>query len=178
MTNEQLLDRFLTTNDPDAFRHLVDRHGPMVLAVCRGILRNVHDVDDAFQNTFVSLALRARTIQRGNCIGPWLHRVATRTANRIRFESSKRRARERGTSDDPIDGAPIAPDYDCNRLLRDELDRLPARYRMPVVLCYLEGKSNQEAAVQLQCPVGTIKGRLSRARQTLKVRLMRRGVCL
>jgi len=148
----------------------------MVLAVCRSNLRNVHDVDDAFQNTFVSLALHASTIERGASIGPWLHRVAIRTASKIRSEAVKRRARERATIGDANDGTFNPPDLSAHRLLREEVSRLPDRYRLPLVLCYLEGKSNQEAAAQLQCPVGTIKGRLSRARQTLRERLTRRGL--
>jgi RNA polymerase sigma factor (sigma-70 family) len=176
MTDGQLLERFTTTNDPDAFRLLVERHGPMVLAVCRSNLGNVHDVDDAFQNTFVSLALHARTIERGDSIGPWLHRVAIRTACKMRSEASTRRTRERATIGDANVGTFDPPDFCSHRLLREEMSRLPDRYRLPLVLCYLEGKSNQEAAAQLQCPVGTIKGRLWRARQTLKERLTRRGL--
>jgi len=176
MTDGQLLERFTTANDPDAFRLLVERHGPMVLAVCRSNLRNVHDVDDAFQNTFVSLALHASTIERGNAIGPWLHRVAIRTARRIRNDANKRRARERSTIGDTKESTFNPPDDSSNRLLREEVSRLPDRYRLPLVLCYLQGKSNQEAAAQLECPVGTIKGRLSRARQTLRERLTRRGL--
>jgi RNA polymerase sigma factor (sigma-70 family) len=176
MTDGKLLERFITANDPDAFRLLVERHGPMVLAVCRSNLRNVHDVEDAFQNTFVSLALRASTIECGDCIGPWLHRVAIRTARKLRNQASKRQARERAAIADPVDRTVSPPDFSSNRLLREEVSRLPDRYRLPLVLCYLEGKSNQEAAAQLQCPVGTVKGRLSRARQTLRERLTRRGL--
>jgi len=175
MTDGQLLKRFTNVNDPDAFRVLVERHGPMVLAVCRSNLRNLHDVDDAFQNTFVSLALHARTVERGDSIGPWLHRVAIRTASRIRNDASKRRARERSTNGDTTQSTDDPPDDTSTRLLREEVSRLPDRYRLPLVLCYLQGKTNQEAAAQLECPVGTIKGRLSRARQTLRERLTRRG---
>jgi len=148
----------------------------MVMAVCWSVLRDVHDVEDAFQNSFVSLALRASTIERGDCVGPWLHRVAIRTARKLRQDASKRHARERAAIPDAGGGTGSPPDFTANRLLREEVSRLPDRYRLPLVLCYLEGKSNQEAAAQLQCPVGTIKGRLSRARQTLRERLTRRGL--
>jgi RNA polymerase sigma factor (sigma-70 family) len=176
MTDEELLDRFITANDEDAFRLLVEKHRPMVQAVCKRILRNVHDVDDAFQNTCVSLALRAKTIQRGNCLGPWLHRVAIRTATKIRTDSTKRRARERATVTYARSATANLLDFSSNRLVRDEVSRLPDCYRLPLELCYLQGKSNGEAALQLRCPVGTIKGRLWRARQTLRERLARRGL--
>ncbi|MGO9464214.1 MAG: RNA polymerase sigma factor [Isosphaeraceae bacterium] len=176
MTDGQVFERFATANDPDAFRLLVERHGPMVLAVCRSNLRNVHDVDDAFQNTFVNLALHAATIERGDSIGPWLHRVAIRTAMRIRNDANRRRARERSTIESTKESTFDPPDDSSNRLLREEVSRLPDRYRLPLVLCYLQGKSNQEAAAQLDCPVGTIKGRLSRARHVLRERLSRRGL--
>jgi RNA polymerase sigma-70 factor (ECF subfamily) len=178
MTDRELLDRFIAENDPNTFRVLVERHGPMVLAVCRGILRGEHDVEDAFQNTFMTLARRACTIKHLETIGPWLHRVAVRLARKTRrklFSSHMHdyilsgRDREYHT-ELPLDSH--AP------LLREELNRLPERYRLPLVLCYLEGKSNREAADQLRWPVGTVKGRLSRARQTLRERLERRGVCL
>jgi RNA polymerase sigma factor (sigma-70 family) len=176
MTDGQLLDRFTRANDANAFRVLLERHAPMVLAVCRSNLGNVHDVDDAFQNTFVSLAMHASTIERGDSLGPWLHRVAVRTASKIRSDSSKRRARERATIRDASTSTLDQPDFSFHRVLREEVSRLPDRYRLPLVLCYLEGKSNQEAAMQLKCPIGTIKGRLSRARQALRERLTRRGL--
>ena len=176
MTERQLLERFVTANDPDAFRVLIERHGPMVLAVCRTVLRAQHDVEDAFQDTFLALARFAGSIKHSQTIGPWLHRVALRRALRARFEASQRRVHERNRTDSrreyPIDPA----DWSLIPLLREEVSRLPENYRLPVVLCYLEGKSNQEAAAQLRCPVGTIKGRLSRAREILRDRLSSRGV--
>jgi RNA polymerase sigma factor (sigma-70 family) len=176
MTERQLLECFVTANDPDAFRVLIERHGPMVLAVCRNVLREPHDVEDAFQDTFLALARRAGTIKHNESIGPWLHRVALRRALKARFKASQRRDRERDRTDSgpvyPID----PPDLSLIPLLREEVSRLPENHRLPVVLCYLEGKTHQEAAAQLRCPVGTIKGRLSRARQTLRDRLSRRGL--
>jgi len=176
MTERQLLKRFVTANDPDAFRALIERHGPMVLGVCRTVLREPHDAEDAFQRTFLVLARRAGTIQHNVTIGPWLHRVALRVARKARMKAYQERARERihATSrpERPFEPA----DLSFIPSLRDEVSRLPESYRLPVVLCYLEGKTNQEAAAQLRCPVGTIKGRLSRARQTLRDRLSRRGL--
>jgi RNA polymerase sigma factor (sigma-70 family) len=176
MTDEQLLERFISANDSDAFRLLVEKHGPMVLSVCRSILRNDHDVEDAFQNICVSLALSARTIKQGKSIGPWLHRVAIRTARKLRADMNKRRARERATTSHGAMDEVNLPDFSSDRLVRDEVSRLPDRYRLPLVLCYLQGKSNGEAALELRCPVGTIKGRLWRARQALRERLARRGL--
>jgi RNA polymerase sigma factor (sigma-70 family) len=176
MTERQLLECFVTANDPDAFSVLIERHGPMVLAVCRSVLRAPHDVEDAFQDTFLALARRAHTIKHTETIGPWLHRVALRLALKARSAASQRRVRERNRTgsrpESPID----PPDLSLIPLLREEVSRLPESYRLPVVLCYLEEKTNQEAAAQLRCPVGTIKGRLSRARQTLRDRLSRRGL--
>jgi RNA polymerase sigma factor (sigma-70 family) len=175
MTERQLLDRFITANDPDAFQVLIERHGPMVLAVCRTVLNRQHDVEDAFQNTFLALAKYASTIKNNDTIGPWLHRVALRVAQKARFKDTQRRAHERLCTDsrpelppDPFDSALIP-------LLREEVSRLPESYRLPLVLCYMEGKTNEEAAAQLNCPVGTIKGRLWRARQTLRDRLRHRS---
>ena len=176
MTERQLLHRFVTANDPDAFRVLIDRHGPMVLAVCRSVLREQHDVEDAFQNTFLALARRAGTIKHRDTIGPWLHRVALRVAQKARLKARQDRARERIRTDSGPERPFDPPDLSFIPLLREEVSRLPDSYRLPVVLCYLDGKTNEEAATQLRCPVGTIKGRLSRARQTLRDRLSRRGL--
>lgn len=176
MTDRELLNRYITQNDPDTFRVLVERHGPMVLSVCRGVLRGQHDVEDAFQNTFLVLARRACTIKNDETIGPWLHRVALRVARKLRGKQPERIMRgwiPARSESGYLNGSAVdshAP------LLREELDRLPDRYRLPLVLCYLEGKSNREAADQLHWPVGTVKGRLSRARQALRERLARRGV--
>jgi RNA polymerase sigma factor (sigma-70 family) len=176
MTERQLLERFVTTNDPDAFRALVEQHGPMVLSVCRAVLRNQHDVEDSFQSTFLALARRAGTIQHSETIGPWLHRVALRVARKARYRAYRCRARERIRAESPPERPWGPPDLSFIPTLREEVNRLPASYRLPVVLCYLEGKTNQEAAAQLRCPVGTIKGRLSRARQRLREGLSRRGL--
>ena len=178
MTEREVLDRFVTANDPDAFRVLVDRHGPMVLAVCRSILRAQHDVEDAFQSTFLALARHAGKIEKRDSIAPWLHRVAVRAARRARRRLFRDRAFERLRPDSEPECPHKPRDLSFIPLLREELNRLPDGYRQPVVLCYLDGHTNEEAAAKLKCPVGTIKGRLSRARQTLRDRLRRRGLDL
>jgi RNA polymerase sigma factor (sigma-70 family) len=176
MTERQLLECYVTANDPDAFGALIERHGPMVLAVCRTVLREQHDVEDAFQDTFLILARDAGTIKHRETIGPWLRRVAVRRAQKALFQASRRRARERNRTDCRPE-YPVDPsDFSLIPLLREEVSRLPENYRLAVVLCYLEGKTNQEAAAQLRCPIGTIKGRLSRARRVLRNRLSRRGL--
>jgi RNA polymerase sigma factor (sigma-70 family) len=176
MSDRQLLQRFVTSNDPDAFRVLIDRHGPMVLAVCRAVLRAQHDAEDAFQNTFVTLARRAGTIKHDETIAPWLHRVAVRVARQARRKACRDRARERSSTQCGPERPFDPPDLSFIPLVRDEVNGLPENYRLPVVLCYLEGKTNQEAAATLRCPIGTVKGRLSRARLALRARLSRRGV--
>jgi RNA polymerase sigma factor (sigma-70 family) len=176
MTDRQLLQRFVAANDAEAFRALIDRHGPMVLSVCRSVLRAQHDAEDAFQSTFLVLARRAGTIKQAETIGAWLHRVAFRVAHKSRRKAIHDRSRERVFREVAPERSLAAPDLSSLRLVREEVSRLPARYRQPVVLCYLDGKTNQEAAAQLRCPIGTIKGRLWRARQRLRDRLSRRGL--
>ncbi len=176
MTDSELLQSFVTREDPDAFRSLIERHGAMVLAVCRSVLGQHHDVEDAFQCTFLILAKSAGSIKQAESIGPWLHRVALRVARRARYQACERRYREAAVR--PFDNDPPgdARDDSFVPLLREEISRLPDHYRLPVVLCYLEGKTNEQAAAELRCPVGTVKGRLSRARDRLRYRLARRGI--
>jgi RNA polymerase sigma factor (sigma-70 family) len=176
MTEKQLLERFITDHDGEAFRALVERHGPMVHNVCRSILVDPHDVEDAFQSTFMALARNAATITYRDSISAWLHRVAVRVARKARFRAAGRRAHER-VSDRPRPEY-ADPDPGMVAVVREEVSRLPERYRVPLVLCYLEGKTNEEAALQLRCPVGTVKGRLWRARGRLRDRLCRRGLSL
>lgn len=181
LSDAQLLRRFAQARDSTgelAFRELILRHGPMVLAVCRQVLRHSHDVDDAFQATFLVLARRADSIRIGQSLGPWLCSVAYRTAQRARAVASRYRlgneeqlqnAEDRPEDDDPFK-------VDLRPLLYEELGRLPDRYRAPIVLCHLEGKTHEQAARLLDWPVGTLSGRLSRGRQLLRARLQRRGV--
>lgn len=176
MTEQELLERFVTHRDEDAFRTLVESHGRMVLSVCRGVLSDPHDVEDAFQKTFLVLVKDANRIRRRDFIGPWLHRVALRVSLQARTAASVRRARERHASRSEIEIEDDRHEIVSGQVLYEELNRLPDRYRLPLVHCYLEGQTNEEAASRLRCPVGTVKGRLSRAREKLRDRLSRRGV--
>jgi RNA polymerase sigma factor (sigma-70 family) len=175
----QLLERFTRQHDETAFTELVQRHGPMVLGVCRRVLHDPNDADDAFQATFLVLVRKAGSLLEPESLGNWLYGVACRTALKARTEAARRRARQRQMVEVP------APDASSDLLWRDlrpvldeEVSRLPARYRAPFVLCYLEGKTNEEAAVCLGCPLGTVLSRLARARAWLRTRLARRGVIL
>jgi RNA polymerase sigma factor (sigma-70 family) len=175
----QLLRRFLAEGDEAAFAILVQRHGPMVFGVCRRLLQDENDAEDAFQATFLVLVRKAASLGRPGSLGPWLYGVASRTARKARTEAAMRRARERQLEDLP---APEASGdvvwRDLRPLLDEEVGRLPHKYQAPFVLCYLEGKTNEEAAALLGCPKGTVISRLARARQRLRGRLERRGVTL
>jgi RNA polymerase sigma factor (sigma-70 family) len=177
-----LLERFVANNDEAAFEVLVQRHGPMVHGVCRRILADSHDAEDAFQATFLVLARRAATIRTPDAIGAWLHAVAVQVATRARKARTQRNRVHilteldigQTTSSESVD----AEWRELRPVLDEELGRLPEKYRAPVVLCYLEERSNAEAAEQLGWPIGTVKGRLARARSLLQTRLARRGVAL
>jgi RNA polymerase sigma factor (sigma-70 family) len=151
----------------------------MVLRVCRQLLRNSDDADDAFQATFLVLVQKAGSIHERELLGNWLYGVAHRVAAKMRTVAARRRTRERqgGTMADVEAGSEPRPS-DLQPVLHEEVNRLPDKYRVPIVLCYLEGKSNEEAARTLRRPVGTIKGRLARARKLLWRRLRRRGLVL
>ena len=178
--DEQLIDQFLTGQKEDsesAFETLVKRHGPMVLGVCRHVLRRDQDAEDAFQATFLVLARKAGTIHNREILGCWLHEVAYRTAIRAR----ERRARSTPRMEiQEVAESHSGPENAASRnelrlLLRAEVDGLPATYRSLVLHTYMEGKSNEQVARLLRCPVGTVKGRLSRARDLLRARLSQRG---
>src|SRR5579871_6288456 len=162
MSDRQLLDYFLAQRDEPAFAALMRRHGPMVFCVCRRVLRNAHDAEDAFQATFLVLVRKARSIRRPELLGNWLYGVAYRTALAARGAAVKRRAKERDMA------KPEAVEEDGTQelaaLLDRELVQLPEKYRVPIVLCDLEGKTRKEAARQLGWPEGTINGRLARGR--------------
>ncbi len=175
----QLLERYLERQDEVAFEALVARHGPMVLGVCRRMLTSQTDVEDAFQATFLVLVRRARQLGPRDAIGPWLHGVAARVALRAHCEAARRRRFESTHIDAAaaVTGPSRSPgDFDLAETLDQELSRLPPRYRSPIVLCYLEGQTHEEAARLLKWPVGTVKGRLARARDLLRCRLARRGL--
>lgn len=178
MTDGQLLDCFVASKDEGAFETLLRRHGPMVLGVCRRVLRNHHDAEDAFQATFLVLARKASSVKPSLMVGNWLHGVAYRTALKANEMSQKRKSREKHGA--AIDVAATARNTwdDLQPLIDEELNRLPDRYRLPIVLCDLEGKSIKEATHQLGWPQGTLAGRLARARKLLARRLAQRGIAL
>jgi RNA polymerase sigma factor (sigma-70 family) len=172
----QLLDRFLRVGDAAAFATMLRRHGPMVLGVCRRVLRNAHDAEDAFQATFLVLVRKAASISQSGTVGGWLHGVAYRTALKARSDRARRTVKERRAGQmRPRETTADVPWQDGQPLLDGELDRLPEKYRTPIVLCDLEGKTRMEAARQLGCPEGTLSARLSRGRALLIRRLARRG---
>jgi RNA polymerase sigma factor (sigma-70 family) len=177
LTDAQLLGYFLERRDEAAFAALVYRHGPMVWGVCRRVLRNHHEAEDAFQATFLVLVHKAASVVPRQMVGNWLYGVARQTAVRARAAAAKRHFRERQAMamSDPTTEAPDLWD-DLELLLDEELSRLPDKYRAPVVLCDLEGKSRREAAAQLGWREGTVSGRLARARAMLARRLVRRGL--
>jgi len=176
----ELLERFVDQQDEAAFETLLQRHGPMVLQACQGMLRDPHAAEDAFQAVFLVLVRRAGSLHRHGSLGGWLHGVAHRVALKARGTAARRWQHERQagamTNEAWTDAAP--DNQDLRPVLTEELNRLPEKYRTPLVLCYLEGKSNEEAARQLGCPVGTVWARLTRAREQLRGRLARRGLAL
>ncbi len=179
LTDGQLLERFATRRPEAAeaaFEALVSRHGPMVLRVARGVLRDPHDVEDAFQATFLVLVRKAHAIGERELLGPWLYGVAHRVALKARGVAAKRNKREGGAFDDPPADVTEGPWLDLRPILHEELNRLPEKYRKPVVLCHLQGLTHAEAAQELAWPVGTVSVRLARARKLLKERLTRRGL--
>jgi RNA polymerase sigma factor (sigma-70 family) len=177
--DRHLLERFVATQDPTAFAALVERHGPMVQGVCRRVLHDSHAADDAFQATFLVLVHKAHSLGRPERLGPWLYGVAYRTAVRARDAAARRRTREREMTDMPGDDSTVEVLWrDLRVVLDEELGRLAQKYRVPLVLFYLEGKSTTEVARQLGCPKGTVQSRLARARDQLRNRLVRRGVDL
>jgi RNA polymerase sigma factor (sigma-70 family) len=179
-TDGQLLECFVSRRDEAAVAALVRRHGPMVWGVCRRVLRNHQDAEDAFQATFLVLVRRAAAISPREMVANWLHGVARRTALKARATGARRQAREKQVNQGPEPEAEGEPDLwrDLQPLLDRELSRLPDKYRLAVVLCDLEGMSRKEAACQLGIPEGTLSSRLTTARATLARRLARHGLAL
>lgn len=178
MTDAQLLERFASCRDDvagSAFEAIVVRHGPMVLGVCRSMIRDPHEAEDAFQATFLVLVRKARAIWVKDSLSGWLSSVAYRVAARSRAISAKRKSRESAMGDHDPEGGP-ADDNDLRVMIHEEIGRLPEQYRVPIVLCHLEGRTHEEAAHQLRWPVGTVRSRLARGRERLKGRLARRGL--
>jgi RNA polymerase sigma factor (sigma-70 family) len=175
-SDEQLIDQFLTgARDvaENAFEVLVKRHGPMVLGVFRHSLSRHQDAEDAFQATFMTLARKAGTIRDRRMVAGWLREVAYRIAIRMRAHVSRIPGLT-GTPDRETSGhGPeiVAAEKELGLILHAEIDRLPKTYRALLVQCYLEGETNRNVARRLNCPVGTIKGQLFRAREMLRTRL-------
>jgi RNA polymerase sigma factor (sigma-70 family) len=181
----QLLKRFTSHRDEEAFEKLVRRHGPMVLGACRRILTNRHDAEDAFQATFLILAHKAATIARRDSVGGWLYQVAYHLALKAKASMAARQRRERDAAGSCVSatgagGDPLAEvtGRELLAVVDEELHRLPDRYRTPLVLCYLQGKTRDEAARQLGSTLATLKRRLEQGRERLRLGLERRGVAL
>jgi RNA polymerase sigma factor (sigma-70 family) len=177
LTDGQLLEEYLSRQEEAALAVLVRRHGPMVWGVCRRVLRNYHDAEDAFQATFLVLVRRAASIVPPEKVANWLYGVAHQTALKARATAAKRKERERQVTEMP-ETAAAEPDrwQEVRPVLDQELSRLPEKYRLVMVLCDLEGKTRREAACQLGVPEGTIAGWLARARRMLAKRFGRRGL--
>ncbi|MFL5340682.1 MAG: RNA polymerase sigma factor [Gemmataceae bacterium] len=175
-TDEDLIDRFFLDCDQDAFAQLVRRHGPMVFGVCMRVLHNRHDAEDAFQATFLTLVRKGQAIRQRQALASWLYRVAFRVALRLKAGADKRAADQLPEVAVEMDPAAAAAWRELRPVLDCELHRLPAKYRTPMILCYLEGKTYEEAAGEIGCPKGTVAIRLLRGRAMLKNRLVRRGL--
>ena len=184
LSDAELLARFLRREDvassEAAFAALVERHGPMVLGVCRRMLGDDHAAADAFQAVFLVLAGKAPRVRVDDSLGRWLHGVSVRVSLQARAAARAERARVRSLEGlDPVDGsAPADPEgrRELRAAIDEEIARLPGRYRSAVVLCYLEGLTPEQAARRLRCPVGTVQSRLHRARERLRPALSRRGL--
>jgi RNA polymerase sigma factor (sigma-70 family) len=178
-SDAELLDAFLLRRDGPAFETLVRRHGPTVYALCQRLLGNSHDAADAFQAVFLVLVEKARSIRSRAALGAWLYGVAYRTSLKARARRQRRQSREKPTAGVPEPGIEMdVPNDDMLALLDEELNGLPEKYRVPVVLCELQGKSRHEAAQALGLPEGTLSSRLATARRLLRERLTGRGVVL
>ena len=176
-TDGELVERFCRDREPAAFEELVARHGPTVMGVCRRRLNNEQDAEDVFQATFMVLARSAQSIRKRRSISSWLYGVALRTAARHQRDAIRRREREMDAMKDMEHARPDDAGWDeLAPVLDEELSHLPEKYRQPIVLCYLEGRTNEEAAEMLGWPSGSMSRRLSKGRELLRRRLVRRGV--
>src|SRR5262245_40459336 len=177
--DQDLVGAFVTTRSEAAFAALVRRHGPMVLNVCRRVLGNAHDAEDAFQATFLVLARKAASLRDRPLVSSWLYGVAQRTARKALTARTRRATHERAAvapaSRDPLAALSVR---EAQRIVDQELARLPGKYQAPLVLCCLEGLARDEAARLLGWPVNLLKSRLEQARQLLRDRLGRHGLTL
>src|SRR5262249_2058647 len=179
--DHDLLDRFVAERDQDAYAVLMERHGPLVWSVCRRLLHDSHDAEDAFQAAFLILVRKAASIRRQACLASWLYRVTFRVALHAQSRRAGIGPRAQQVEVDSMPAPESNSDERCAEIrpaLDDEVNRLPEKYRRPIVLCYLQGKTNEEAARLLGWTKGTVSGRLARARDLLHKRLSRRGVTL
>ncbi len=176
-TDGELLSRFVATRDEASFAALARRHGPMVLAVCRRLLRHEQDAEDCFQATFLVLARKAATVKR-EAVGSWLYAVAYRTSLEARAVNARRRKREKQVSEMPHPEVMPSEAQDWRPWLDRELNRLPEKYRSAIVACDLEGRSRKEAARLLDLTEGTLSSRLARGRRLLAKRLAPYGLSL
>jgi RNA polymerase sigma factor (sigma-70 family) len=182
LSDGQLLEHFAAgRGEPRelAFAALVERHGPFVLRVCRSVLRDAAAAEDAFQATFLALARKAGSLRAHDSLAPWLHQAAYRAAAHDRSAAIRRRSHEHAAAalrPGSVAPPPHANDDDLEKIIHEEIDRLPGRFRVAVVLCDLEGRTHEQAARYLGCAVGTVKSRLARGRKRLRGRLVRRGV--
>jgi RNA polymerase sigma factor (sigma-70 family) len=179
LSDAELLERWATGHDEAAFEVLVWRHGPLILQLLRRLLSRPQDIEDAFQATFLALVRKAGSIRRREAVASWLYKVAYRVAVRAGTCAVKRATRESADADlQAVESRSQPAAEGLGEILSEEVNRLPAKYRATVVLCYLEGRTNAEAAQELGCPIGTIFSRLASARQMLQRRLGRRGVAI
>jgi RNA polymerase sigma factor (sigma-70 family) len=179
LSDRQLLDRFAGVHDEAAFAAILDRHGPMILGVCRRLLSDAHLADDVLQATFLVLARKAGSIRRRESLASWLYGVAKRLARQARLAESARARREARVAGNRREAAERDPGWDeLLRVLDDELQRLPEKQRSPLILCYLEGRTQDEAARQLGLTLSTCHRRLERGRQMLRTRMVQRGATL
>lgn len=179
VTDAELLNRFIARRDEAAFEALLRRHGPMVLRVARRVLGSEPDAEDVFQATFLLLARRAGAIRKRDSVAGWLHTVAHRLALSARGERARRQEREKGAAAARSIESSSEPAWsELEVTLHEALDQLPAKYRTPLVYCYLEGWTQEEVARQLGKPLGTVRSWLARGRELLRKRLLRRGISL
>src|SRR5260370_12945083 len=174
----QLLERLIAHRDEAAFTDLVHRYGTLVLGVCQRVLGDSHQAEDAFQATFLVLVRKAKILDKSGPLGNWLYAVAFRTATKARMIAARRRARERQAMNSTTETYTVENQAwnELRPILDQELSQLPRKYRAPLVLCYLEGKTQQEAAQVLGWPSGSMSRRMNRARQLLRDRLEKRGI--
>ena len=179
LTDRALLDRFIDDRDEDAFTLLVQRHGGLVLGVCKRVVHDWHAAEDCFQAVFLVLATKAHLLPRHETLGAWLHAVAIKVALKANTRAAIRRSHEQKGARSIEDSQPNSLEWKDLRLrLDDAIARLQSKYRIPFVLCHLQGKSVTAIAQELGQPKGTVASRLARARDQLRARLARQGITL